>query len=441
MENVKNVIRNWGSIEVDENGKVIGATADFYEYFMIMPTDLIGKSITRIIHTSSSFSLKGLDHKHVFSGVISGHACFIRVFRREANTLYTIIIRQDELEYSDLVYFTNSLEKNKIKKNSVVQGRYSFEEIVGKSKEIERVKELAARIATSSSTVLLTGETGTGKELFAQAIHGLSTRKAQPFVPVNCAAIPDELFESEIFGYEAGAFSGAKKEGKPGKIELAQHGTLFLDEISELPYQAQGKLLRVLQEREVERLGGTGTKNVDIRIIAASNRDLRTLIQEGKFRQDLYYRLYVFELKIPSLRERQEDILPLAHHFVEYFNNKLGSHVKEIDPKLQDWLIQYDWPGNIREIKAIIERGMNIVDGGTLTLESLYFTPNFILEVPSVGINNPFSGTLDEVVGNAEKSAIQRALKDSEGDRSLAAQKLKIHVASLYRKIAKYKLK
>lgn len=216
---------------------------------------------------------------------------------------------------------------------------------------------------------------------------------------------------------------------------------MFLDEISELPYQAQGKLLRVLQEREVERLGGTGTKNVDIRIIAASNRDLRTLIQEGKFRQDLYYRLYVFELKIPSLRERQEDILPLAYHFVEYFNNKLGSHVKEIDPKLQDWLIQYDWPGNIREIKAIIERGMNIVDGGTLTLESLYFTPNFILEVPSVGINNPFSGTLDEVVGNAEKSAIQRALKDSEGDRSLAAQKLKIHVASLYRKIAKYKLK
>lgn len=165
MENVKNVIRNWGSIEVDENGKVIGATADFYEYFMIMPTDLIGKSITRIIHTSSSFSLKGIDHKHVFSGAISGHACFIRVFRREADTLYTIIIRQDELEYSDLVYFTNSLEKNKIKKNSVVQGRYSFEEIVGKSKEIERVKELAARIATSSSTVLLTGETGTGKEL------------------------------------------------------------------------------------------------------------------------------------------------------------------------------------------------------------------------------------------------------------------------------------
>jgi len=441
MENVKNVIRNWGSIEVDENGRVIGATADFYEYFMIMPTDLIGKSITRVIHTSSTISLKGLDHKHVFSGVISGHACFIRVFRREADTLYTIIIRQDELEYSDLVYFSNYLEKNKAKKNSVFQGRYSFQEIVGKSKEIERVKELAARIATSSSTVLLTGETGTGKELFAQAIHGLSTRKAQPFVPVNCAAIPDELFESEIFGYEAGAFSGAKKEGKPGKIELAQHGTLFLDEISELPYQAQGKLLRVLQEREVERLGGTGTKNVDIRIIAASNRDLRTLIKEGKFRQDLYYRLYVFELKIPPLRERQEDILPLAYHFVEYFNTKLGSNVKEIDPKLQDWLIQYDWPGNIREIKAIIERGMNIVDGGILTLESLYFTPNLLLEVPSVGMNNSFSGTLDEVVGNAEKSAIQRALKDSKGDRSLAAQKLKIHVASLYRKIAKYKLK
>ncbi|MFE4240621.1 sigma-54 interaction domain-containing protein [Peribacillus butanolivorans] len=441
MENVKNVKRNWGSIEVDENGIVIGASADFYEHFTIIPTDLIGESIAKVIHTSTNNSLKNPDKKHVFPGVISGHSCFIRTIRKESITIYNVIIRQEELEYADLVYYANSLDRHKAKKKAGIQSRYGFEEIVGKSQAIERIKELAARIATSSSTVLLTGETGTGKELFAQAIHGLSTRKSHPFVPVNCAAIPDELFESEIFGYEAGAFSGAKKEGKPGKIELAQNGTLFLDEISELPYQAQGKLLRVLQEREVERLGGTGSKNVDIRIIAATNRDLKTLIQEGKFRQDLYYRLYVFELKIPSLRERPEDILPLAYYFIDYFNNKLGCNVREIEPKLQEWLSNYSWPGNVREFKAIIERGMNIVEGRTLTLDSLYFTPNLTLqdEVEELGIS--YSSSLDEVVGKAEISAIQRALTESDGDRSLAAQKLKIHIASLYRKIAKYKLK
>ena len=214
------------------------------------------------------------------------------------------------------------------------------------------------------------------KELFAQAIHGLSTRKNHPFVAVNCAAIPDELFESEVFGYEAGAFSGAKKEGKPGKIELAEHGTLFLDEISELPYQAQGKLLRVLQEREVERLGGTSNKNVDIRIIAATNRDLKTLVQEGKFRQDLFYRLYVFDLKIPPLRQRKEDILSLAYSFIDYFNEQLGQQVKYIDSSLQEWLLSYEWPGNVRELKAYIERGMNMVKGDTLMLDTLYFSPS-----------------------------------------------------------------
>ncbi|MEK4536164.1 sigma 54-interacting transcriptional regulator [Peribacillus sp. FSL K6-1552] len=441
MENVKNVKRNWGSIEVDENGKVIGASADFYEHFTIIPTDLIGESIAKVIHTSMNNSLKNPDKKHVFPGVISGHSCFIRTIRKESITIYNVIIRQEELEYADLVYYANSLDRHKAKKKAGIQSRYGFEEIVGKSQAIERIKELAARIATSSSTVLLTGETGTGKELFAQAIHGLSTRKSHPFVPVNCAAIPDELFESEIFGYEAGAFSGAKKEGKPGKIELAQNGTLFLDEISELPYQAQGKLLRVLQEREVERLGGTGSKNVDIRIIAATNRDLKTLIQEGKFRQDLYYRLYVFELKIPSLRERPEDILPLAYYFIDYFNNKLGCNVREIEPKLQEWLSNYSWPGNVREFKAIIERGMNIVEGRTLTLDSLYFTPNLTLQDEVEKLEISYSSSLDEVLGKAEISAIQRALIESDGDRSLAAQKLKIHIASLYRKIAKYKLK
>ncbi|MDF2789834.1 MAG: hypothetical protein K0S80_2932 [Neobacillus sp.] len=339
----------------------------------------------------------------------------------------------------DKTQVMNSWDSIKMKKRPVHQNRYSFEEIIGDSLAMKKIKELAARIATSNSTVLLTGESGTGKELFAQAIHGLSTRKNHPFVAVNCAAIPEELFESEVFGYEAGAFSGAKKEGKPGKIELAQHGTFFLDEISELPYLLQGKMLRVLQEREVERLGGTGSKNVDIRIITATNRDLRSLVQEGKFRQDLFYRLYVFDLTIPALRQRKEDILPLAYYFIAHFNGVLGTKVNNIDVDLQEWLLNYEWPGNIRELKAYIERGMNIVEGDTLTLDCLHFSSYQSTNTINKELTPLFS--LEEEVRNAEINAIKRALNEVNGDRTLAAQLLKIHIASLYRKIAKYNLK
>ncbi len=338
--------------------------------------------------------------------------------------------------------FIKSTSKPNLRNKPLNRKLYRFEEIIGDSQLMKQMKELAARIAASNSTVLLTGESGTGKELFAQAIHGLSSRKNDPFVAVNCTAIPEELFESEVFGYEAGAFSGAKKEGKPGKIELAHNGTLFLDEISELPYPAQGKLLRVIQEREVERLGGTGSKNVDFRIVAATNRDLKALVQEGKFRQDLFFRLYVFELKIPSLRKRKQDILPLAHHFIHEFNKKFSQSVKYISPELKEWLLAYEWPGNVRELKAVIERGMNIVEGHTLTMECLLISPDF----ESAGMRSePIELvkllSLEEAVANAEISAIKNALKHSGGDRTKAAQILNIHLASLYRKIAKYNLK
>lgn len=334
--------------------------------------------------------------------------------------------------------------QQKTKQKISYQNLYNFDEIIGISKTMEYVKELAARIAASNSTVLLTGESGTGKELFAQAIHGLSTRKQHPFIAINCAAVPDELFESELFGYEGGAFSGAKKEGKPGKIELAQNGTLFLDEISELPYQAQGKLLRVLQEREIQRLGGTIAKNIDIRIIAATNRDLRVLVNEGKFRQDLFYRLYVFDLRIPSLRERKEDILLLANYFIEYFNRRLGTKVNSIESELQEWLLGYEWPGNVRELKAAVERGMNIVDGDTLTFRAVTFSQSLQGDYSFWKTTDPVPTplqSLEEAVTRAEINAIQRALKEAGGDRTVAAQILKIHIASLYRKITKYKLK
>ena len=349
-------------------GESIDVSPDFCENFSINKDECLSGSIHDVIH-----GMYGRKRKKVFFGVISGINCIIRVTKKGNREVYRVIVRDGDIEHYEMVSFMHAIDLQKMNKKMPHRNKYSFDEIMGNSEAMNNAKELATRIATSNSTVLLTGESGTGKELFAQAIHGMSPRKNNPFIAVNCAAIPGELFESELFGYEPGAFSGAKKEGKPGKIELAMNGTLFLDEISELPYEAQGKLLRVLQEKEVERVGGTASKHIDVRIIAATNRDLGQLVEEGKFRQDLFYRLFVFDLTIPSLRERIEDILPLAYYFIDYFNVKFDLEVKHIDDKLQDWMLNYDWPGNVRELKAVIERGMNIVDGDTLSMNDLFF--------------------------------------------------------------------
>ncbi|MBB6447806.1 sigma-54 interaction domain-containing protein [Bacillus benzoevorans] len=427
--------KNRGIIEVDDQGKIIDVCRHFCESFSMKKNELLGESINKIIQGTFSSN-----HKKIIFGKICGFRCLISVTKRNQYTVYRVIVREDDVDRDEIVAFLHSLDSREMKKKKPQQNKYRFTQIIGESPAINLVKDIAAKIATSDSTVLLSGESGTGKEVFAQAIHGLSSRKNNPFVAVNCAAIPEELFESEFFGYEAGAFSGAKKEGKPGKFELAQHGTLFLDEISELPYQLQGKLLRVLQEREVERVGGTESKNVDIRIIVATNRDLSTLVDEGKFRQDLFYRLFVFNITIPSLRERKEDILLLARHFIDVFNHRFDRHVKFIDTNLQEWLVNYDWPGNVRELKAYIERGMNIVEGDTLTLDHLFFSRRVSTTHPAASSGHPLL-SLEEAIRNAEIAAIKSALKKANGDRTLAAQKLKIHFTSLYRKMAKYNLK
>lgn len=421
----------WGYIETDEHSHIVFLSDELCATFQITKEEWLGLPARELIRDPSSRK-----PKHVFFGRITGYACLIRVVHLDQHRQYHVLIRQDEVAHVELMPFMNAIEGTSKKKNQSRRSKYSFSEVLGESESMEQVKELAARIATSQSTVLLTGESGTGKELFAQAIHGLSTRKHDPFVAVNCAAIPADLFESEVFGYEGGAFSGAKKEGKPGKVELAQHGTLFLDEISELPYAAQGKLLRVLQEREIERLGGTSSKNVDIRIIAATNRDLSMLVHEGKFRQDLFYRLYVFDLKIPALRQRKEDILPLAESFVALFNDRLGLQVESIDLEMQQWMLHYEWPGNVRELKAYIERAMNLTNGQVLKrpVESLLSQP------VEVDTDRPLYSLEDEV-RRAEENAIRKALKQAEGDRTTAARLLGIHLASLYRKLSKYQMK
>jgi len=240
-----------------------------------------------------------------------------------------------------------------------------FEQVIGNSPALEAVLEQVERVAPTDSTVIIQGETGTGKELIAHAIHSLSSRCGRPFVRLNCAAIPMDLLESELFGHEKGAFTGAIAQ-KIGRFELADKGTLFLDEVGDIPPALQPKLLRVLQEQEFERLGSTRTHQVDVRLVAATNRDLPEMVNRGEFRSDLYYRLNVFPIQLPPLRERREDIPALVTHFVEVFGRRMGREIEHIPPQTMSALSSYEWPGNIRELQNLIERAVILSNDGVL---------------------------------------------------------------------------
>src|SRR5258706_2548324 len=242
-----------------------------------------------------------------------------------------------------------------------------FSEIVGQSSALRRVLEEVEIVASTDSTVLIHGETGTGKELIARAIHNLSLRDSKPFVKLNCAAIPSGLLESEMFGHERGAFTGAISQ-RVGRFELANRGTMFLDEIGEVPLELQPKLLRVLQEREFERLGSTKTLHTDARLVAATNRDLEGLVGEQKFRADLYYRLNVFPVRVPTLRERAEDIPLLVRHFVQKFSRQMSKAIDTIPPETMTTLVEYPWPGNVRELQNVIERAVIVTKGSVLNI-------------------------------------------------------------------------
>jgi len=260
----------------------------------------------------------------------------------------------------------NAAERSELLEENIhlkqeLKSRYSFEGIIGSSSKMQEVFKIVERVANSNATVLIRGESGTGKELIARAIHYNSPRAARPFIAVSCAALPETLLESELFGYEKGAFTGAVGQ-KAGRFELAHQGTLFLDEVPEISPPVQVKLLRVLQEREFERVGGTKTIKVDVRLIAATNRDLEQLVAEGHFRPDLYYRLQVIQVFLPPLRERTEDIPLLVQHFIEKYNKENGKFVKGVTDETMELLMKYRWPGNVRELENVIERGVVLAD-------------------------------------------------------------------------------
>lgn len=314
---------------------------------------------------------------------------------------------------------------------------YYLDHIVGNSEAINKQKEFAKKAARTTSTVLITGESGTGKELFAHAIHNMSPRRKGPFIKVNCAAVPETLLESELFGYAEGAFTGARKDGKPGKFELANHGTIFLDEVADMTLSMQAKLLRVLQEKEVERVGAIHTTKVNVRIIAATNKDLSQLVAENKFREDLYYRLNVIILNLPSLKERKDDIPIIATSILKRLNKQLGTGIHYISDDVMKCFCEYHWPGNIRELENILERAVNFTDGNTITLEQI---PEHIKSVktPLRLINT--SSNLEKLLEEREKEIIIDTLNSCNGNKSKAAEMLNIHRSVLYRKLTKYNL-
>jgi len=306
-----------------------------------------------------------------------------------------------------------------------VEERYSLEDIRTNNPHMIRTLQILPPIAQSTSTVLVLGESGTGKELFARAIHNLSLRKGKPFVAVNCGALPGNLLESELFGYKAGAFTDARKD-KPGRLELAQGGTLFLDEIGDMPLPLQVKLLRVLQEKEYEPLGGVKPIPADVRFVAATNRDLETMVAEGTFRQDLFFRLNVVRMDIPPLRDRTEDIPLLVNHFIRLQNSLKGKNISAVSERVHQVLFQYEFPGNVRELENIIEYAFILCSGEMIEMEHLpeHLKPQAVSECPPCD-GPDFSDTAAGMAGH-KHNAVLKALEKHNGNKSAAARELGI---------------
>jgi formate hydrogenlyase transcriptional activator len=323
---------------------------------------------------------------------------------------------ENALSYRQISELTNKLAQEKLYLEDEIRTEANFEDIVGKSAALHRVLKLVETVAPTDSTALIFGETGTGKELIARAIHDLSSRNSNTFVKLNCAALPAGLLESELFGHERGAFTGAVAQ-RIGRLELANHGTLFLDEVGEIPLELQPKLLRVLQEREFERLGGTRTIRTDVRLIAATNRDLAAMVQEQKFRADLFFRLNVFPVELPPLRERAEDIPLLVRHFAEEFSRRMGRKVEAISSQTMNALREYQWPGNIRELQNVIERSVILSSGPSLNVPVAELHPR-AMPIPAneaVPAKSTRRTPVRSILAEVDRDQIIRALEDAGG--------------------------
>jgi two-component system response regulator PilR (NtrC family) len=359
---------------------------------------------------------------------------------------YDYITKPFKVEEIKLI-IKNALEKKNLQKENillkqVVRDRFHFGNIIGQSPKMVALYDLLEKVSPTKTNILITGESGTGKELVAKAIHYNSPRKEKPFVTLNCGAIPESLIESELFGHMKGAFTDAIAT-KKGLFEVADEGTIFLDEISELPLLMQVKLLRVLQDREFKRVGGTEDIRVDVRIIAATNKDLEEAVKEKRFREDLFYRLNVIQIKLPPLRDRKEDIQTLANHFLKKYSQELSKAISKISPEALQILLNYEYPGNVRELQNIIERAVALEGSQELTPHNLssYLSEQPLLKKGPIDIEIPNEGIdLEKIVEDLERSLLLKALDRTKGIKKKAAELLHINFRSMRYRLEKYGL-
>lgn len=431
---------------LDKDGRIVYINRCFLEFLGLNEEDVLGKVVTEVEPTSKfletlKYRQAEVAKRHVFSNGKEAIVHRIPIIDEKDNLIggFGMLLFDD---YEKLKQVTEQIEKIhkelNLYKNEIAKmnrAKYSLDDIIGESKPMKQAKSKVKKLARVNSNILIIGESGVGKELFAHAIHNESERNEFPFVSINCSAIPENLLEAEFFGYEDGAFTGARKGGNIGKFELANGGTIFLDEIGDMPLYMQAKLLRVLQEKEVVRIGSNKVVKLDVRVICATHKNLEQLVNEGKFREDLYYRLNVLSLDIPPLRQRREDIPLLVQRFVEKFYKETGLY-REIPEEVMNILCNYDWPGNIRELKNIVERICVNADDTEVTVNDL---PAAILN-KTFRIEHKKNQGLKEIMENIEKEIIISTLKECNNNKSLAASKLNIPRASLYRKIEEYNI-
>jgi transcriptional regulator with PAS, ATPase and Fis domain len=431
-----------GVMITDENGYVTHFNTPYGKFMGIEPRDQIGRHCTKVVensrmHIVAQTGIPEINRTHLIKGQ---QMVVQRIPIRKNGKVIAVfgqVMFKDVRDVGKLARKLSLLE-TKVEHYeheliSLRSTRYTIDSIAGISESMKSLRQEALKAAATHLPVLITGESGTGKELFAQAVHHASPRKLYPFVRINCATIPRDLLESELFGYEPGAFTGARPAGKPGKFELAHGGTVFLDEIGDLPLEMQPKLLRVLEEREVERVGGTAPVRVDFRLIAATNQNLEEMVLTGRFRKDLLYRLNAIWLNIPPLRERRKDIIPLSLHILKEVVIDVPRVPITIDREAENALRQYNWPGNVRELSNILERQAFSLDGNVIRLKDLP------LKLTSDSKNHKKQDSqtlaLKKILEKAEREAIVEAIAAANGNKALASRLLGIHRTLLYKKM------
>lgn len=450
-----------GLLCIDNDGKITYVNEKMLKYKNCTSEQMIGKHIKEFFpYTHMIENMENeKDTIAFYQGNVTSkddvEASVHYVLRKDGKRvgLMTYDIFQELKEFEQFVRMYGELDdKIKYYREELKEYRitkYSIEDIVGESEQIKKLKADIRNAAKTSSTVLITGETGTGKELVAHSIHDLSKRRSNKFVKLNITNLPPSLLESELFGYEAGSFTGAVKSGKKGRFEEADNATLFIDEIETLPLEMQPKLLRVLQEREIERIGNNQSIQINVRIISATNEKLEEMVKEKTFRKDLFYRLEVVRINVPSLRERKEDIRLLAEHFIREYNMTLGTNVTGITDAAVVKLQKYDWPGNVRELKNVIERAMgaannNLVDSDSIQIASI--VDNSALgrggqaAAPHSYFDFEGESPIEEAKRQAEIAVITEALTRAEGNKKRAAEMLKIARPLLYQKMDRLKI-